>query len=303
MSPRHEQRQASVVIRRGSELIYVNDPGLAREYLFADDHQGKDQQRDAGQMHEEPRVLEAIHALARDIQERLASTVGKHCPNLKDGIYWAKKQGIVTQATFKQLSALNTADSFIKHYTSAAGKDLIERICADCKGKHGMEPEAPLGDMNVEPKDQEGIPPELQLADIRLDDLPIEATDTIFLGDTTTQDSEGIPSGVQLEDITLDDGFFEASDTIYPDKATILDEKTTVKAEDIRVGMRFCRRGSVEPALLVLRDDNDPQRPAYCRGWRVVDVRDLSRGNHYPPQEVTQLIGDGSWVVAGPSAG
>ena len=141
MSPRHEQRQAAVVIRRGSELVYVNDLGLARDYLFADAHQGKELPAAAGQLHEEPRALDAIHALALDIQERLATTVGKHCPNLKDGIYWARKQGIVTQDTLKKLTALNTTDSFIKHYTSAAGKELIDRLSSDCQVKQRKETE------------------------------------------------------------------------------------------------------------------------------------------------------------------
>ena len=109
------RRAAPISIVSGPVKIFVNEPECLQHVLDVLDSQRKSADAD-----------HKVLSLAVQAQAAISGAIGKHCPSLKDGIFHCK--GLISKKLQKQLIKLNTAHSYIKHFTPEGGVDTLTQL-------------------------------------------------------------------------------------------------------------------------------------------------------------------------------
>eukprot|EP00929_Paragymnodinium_shiwhaense_P080658 TRINITY_DN42080_c0_g2_i1.p1 TRINITY_DN42080_c0_g2~~TRINITY_DN42080_c0_g2_i1.p1 ORF type:complete len:333 (+),score=46.67 TRINITY_DN42080_c0_g2_i1:54-1001(+) len=107
-------QKAAIAIISGHKKVFVNDPSL---FPMVMQNMGTERplNHDIG-----------VHKTAMDLQRLFAKESGRHFASLRDAIHHFR--ATLPNALVKRLQNLNTAHSFLKHYTELLGEELLRDV-------------------------------------------------------------------------------------------------------------------------------------------------------------------------------
>jgi hypothetical protein len=116
--------KAPVCLVRGDIKVFVNDVSVFIEVLASLDQQLVERNGCDS--------IALLASLSKQEVDTCFQVSGRHCSGLRDSIYHNRRQ--LSGHTFQQLQALNSAYSFLRHFSVVAGGDLLQRVCRELQG-------------------------------------------------------------------------------------------------------------------------------------------------------------------------
>ena len=109
---------APVVVVKGNLKVYVNDSNLLERTLTALDDFAKSDKED--------HAFSDIATAASAIQDEVSQAFGRPVKSLRDAIYLSRQ--VLPPKLTKQLQALNTTHSFLRHVTTMECAGFVAQV-------------------------------------------------------------------------------------------------------------------------------------------------------------------------------